>query len=167
MRRAARLALLLVALSGSEARAGTYDATPAAIQAVRQTYADVVNLAAQGALLQFRRDFSCPGTPDGTRTLWRDAAGRVRRYAFTGGTGDQALTVTEYFTPETRLAFTLIEAGATNGTTVETRVYFGPAGNVLRADERRVKGPGYPFAPFWTWITPLPEVAFNAPAPCP
>lgn len=165
MRRAALLALLTLTLG--TASAGTYDAGPAALQAVRQTYADVVKLAAQGALSPFRRSFGCSGAPDATRTLWRDSAGHVRKYAFTGGSEDQALTVTEYFTPESRLAFALIEAGATNGTTVETRVYFGPAGNVLRADERRVKGPGYPFAPFWTWLTPLPDVAFGAPSPCP
>ncbi|WP_424951876.1 hypothetical protein [Deinococcus sp.] len=161
----------LVMLAGSAANAGTsstgtYDAAPGVLAAIRQNYQSVTALVTQGKLLQIRRDFGCQGVLDSLRVIWKDGQGVIRRYTVQGGGSDSAMTVSQYYGPDGRLSFALVQAGAVNGTEIETRLYYGPAGNLLRQDERTVHGPGYPFGPVVERIVAFPDVAFTAPAPC-
>ena len=154
-------------LACSFALAGTYDASPQNLSIIRLNYLQVTQLAAQGQLLQVKRDFGCIGALDSLRIMWRDASGQTRKYMVQGGSDDSAVTISQYYGPDGRLSFALIEAGAVNGTHTETRLYYGPAGNLIKSDEKTVHGPGYPFGPLAEQVVQFPEVAFNAPSPCP
>jgi hypothetical protein len=160
------LLLWTVVSAGIGASAGTYDAAPDSLAAIRQNFQEVTRLVSEGKLLQVRREFSCPNVPDALRVIWKDGSGQVRKYMIQGGTSDQAATVSQFYDAAGHLSFALIESGAVNGTQTQTRLYYGAAGNVIRHDEKQVHGPGYPFGPQWQWVVHLPEVAFNAPPPC-
>ncbi|WP_425147231.1 hypothetical protein [Deinococcus sp.] len=164
-RRFCRLPLPLL-LAASLASAGTYEASPQALASIRQNYAQVTALAAQGQLLQVKRDFGCLNALDSLRVIWKDGSGQIRKYLVQGGSSDSAATVSQFYGPDGRLSFALIEAGAVNGTNSETRLYYGPAGNIVRMDEKTLRGPGYPFGPLWQRVVQFPEAAFNAPSPC-
>lgn len=140
-------------------------ASPEALALIRQNYTQVSELVAQGQLLQLRRTFACTSGGSALRVVWKDGSGVTRKYQFQDGTSDSAVSYSQFYGPDGRLSFALIEAGAVNGTKQETRLYYGPAGNVIRFDEKTVLGPGYPFGPLWQEVVPLPDVAFNAP-PC-
>ena len=146
--------------------ASIYAASPEVLAQIRGNYQAVTGLVAEGRLLQIKRDFGCENVPDTVRTVWKDPQGVIRKYTTEGGGSDSALTVSQYYGPDGRLSFALLQAGAVNGTEVEVRLYYGPAGNLLRQDERQVHGPGYPFGPIWQNVVQFPQVAFDAPAPC-
>ena len=158
--------LLAASLATPLAAAGTYDPTPQLLTGIRLNYAQVQALATQGQLVQVKRDFGCLNAPDSLRVIWKDGSGQIRKYTVQGGSDDSATTVSQFYGPDGRLSFALIEAGAVNGTNAETRLYYGPAGNIVRMDEKTVRGPGYPFGPLWQRVVQFPEAAFNAPSPC-
>ncbi|ULH15593.1 hypothetical protein MF271_02810 [Deinococcus sp. KNUC1210] len=164
---ARRFTVLALLLNFTAALAGTYDASPQNISIIRQNYVQVTQLAAKGQLLQVKRDFGCLGVSDSLRVLSKDRSGQVRKYTMQGGTDDSSVTISHYFGPDGRLSFALIEAGAVNGTQQEWRLYYGPAGNLLKLEEKTVHGPGYPFGPLWQQVVQFPEAAFDAPSPCP
>ena len=147
------------------ARAGTYDASPNLLAAIRLNYAEVTRMVSEGKMLKLTRDSGCLNVPDALRTAWRDGRGVIRKYTTEGGGEDSALSVSQFYGPEGRLSFALVQAGAVNGTQVEARLYY-PAGNLLRQDERTVHGPGYPFGPLIRNVVQFPDVAFDAPRPC-
>ena len=166
MRRLLLLGLLGWAPGCAGSAASIYAASPEALAQIRENYQAVTGMVAQGRLLQIKRDFGCQDVPDSARTVWKDPQGVIRKYTVQGGGSDSALTVSQYYGPDGRLSFALLQAGAVNGTEVEVRLYYGPAGNLLRQDERQVHGPGYPFRPIWQNVVQFPQVAFDAPAPC-
>ena len=147
--------------------AGTYDASAEALAAIRLNYQAVTRMASEGKMFKLTRDSGCLNVPDAVRTAWRDSRGVIRKYTTEGGGKDSALSVSQFYGPDGRLSFALVQAGAVNGTQVETRLYYGPAGNLLRQDERIVHGPGYPFGPLARNVVQFPDVAFDAPRPCP
>ena len=161
-----RAGLLAVLAAGSLAHAGTYDPSPATLATIRQNYQEVTALVSAGKLLRLSRVFDCGPALDTSRTVWKDSRGVIRRYTTEGGGEDSAASVTGYYGPDGRLSFALVQAGAVNGTVAETRAYYGPAGNLLKLDEKVVSGPGYPFGPLWQQVVAFPEVAFSAPPPC-
>jgi hypothetical protein len=146
--------------------AQTYAAAPEVLTAIRQNYQEITRLAAQGMLLQIKRDFGCLNALDSLRILWKDRAGIIRKYQVRGGSEDSATTVSQYYGPDGRINFALVEDGAVNGTQIQTRLYFGAAGNVIRSDQKMVHGPGYTFEPPWQKVVQFPETAFDAPSPC-
>ncbi|WP_407571056.1 hypothetical protein [Deinococcus altitudinis] len=165
--RVGRLVALAVLGSVSFTRAGTYDASPEVLSAIRLNYQAVTRMASEGRMFKLTRTFDCLNVFDAVRTAWKDGRGVIRKYTTEGGSEDSALTVSQYYGPDGRLSFALVQAGAVNGTQVETRLYYGPAGNLLREDERTVHGPGYPFGPPARNVVQFPDVAFGAPRPCP
>ena len=162
-----RLAALVVLAGVSFTQAGIYDASPEALAAIRLNYQAVTQMASEGKMLKLTRDSGCLNVPDTVRTAWRDSRGVIRKYTTEGGSDDSALSVSQYYGPDGRLSFALVQAGAVNGTQVEARLYYGTAGNLLRQDERTVHGSGYPFGLLARNVVQFPDVAFNAPRPCP
>ena len=162
-----RLMALAVLAATSFTRAGTYDASPEALAAIRLNYQAVTQMASEGKMFKLTRDSGCLNVPDALRTAWKDSRGVIRKYTTEDGVADSALSVSQFYGPDGRLSFALVQAGAVNGTQVETRLYYGPAGNLLREDDRTVHGPGYPFGPLLRNVVQFPDVAFDAPKPCP
>lgn len=108
-----------------------------------------------------------PPASETRRTIFRDPAGRIRKFVTEGGSDDSAYRLEHQYDERGRLRFVFGRSGAFNMTVVEHRLYFGDGGGLIWKD-RRQEGPGYTFADEWpdAFIVHDPLRAFAAPKKC-
>ena len=94
-----------------------------------------------------------------------DSRGTVRNYYYDSGSDDSMVRRDFYYDNNGKLRFAFIKGGAVNGTKIEHRIYFDPAGKRIWEIQKLVEGAGYTF-PRDTWpddeIVYDPIKAFNA-----
>lgn len=112
-----------------------------AILDVRDVWRSVLDAADAGELKQEPVTDPCL---EGVR--WRDGTGLVRIYVYSGGTGDSFYTVRQYYDDERRLRFIHVTASAVTDASLESKVWIGEHGEVLR-DDFKVEG-GWAFMNF-------------------
>ncbi|MGV3622764.1 MAG: hypothetical protein ACO1OB_18235 [Archangium sp.] len=83
----------------------------------------------------------CSGETMWEVTVFRDAAGAVRKLERVNGSEDHLQTVTSYFDLQGRLRFIFLEAGAVPDGHVEARWWFDDAGKVIK-QKRKAWGEG-------------------------
>jgi len=133
------------------------------IRAVRAMRSEVEKAVRGGKLGRRDTTLECPGAPLSFKTsVYTDRGGRVRRLVLDGGTSDQAATTYYLYDREGHLRHAIARRGAVNGTHEEEEVFYRVDGSILRQKQRRLEGPGYPFAP----ISPITHPADFARDPC-
>ena len=76
--------------------------------------------------------------------IGRDGQGRIRTLRLLGGSEDHGEVTTYYYDRQGRLRFAFGTVSAVNGSTVERRAYWRVDRSLIVADQRIVKGEGYP-----------------------
>jgi len=107
----------------------------------------------------------CEPYQDSVRIMQIDSRGTVRNYYYDSGSDDSMVRRDFYYDNNGKLRFAFIKGGAVNGTKIEHRIYFDPAGKRIWEIQKLVEGAGYTF-PRDTWpddeIVYDPIKAFNA-----
>lgn len=126
------------------------------IRQIRSLYSEIETAVTNGSLAQSGTR-SCDGSGEGgvsvEAVFYENAAGVIRKYVLSGGTGDSAADASYYYDEIGRLRFVFQSLRAVNGTEMETRTYFDEMGEVIYRDRRLKKGPG--------WAGGLPEDIFS------
>jgi len=87
---------------------------------------------------------------DCPHTIARDPEGAVRYYKRWEGSGDQGITIEQFYDRSGSLRFAFVRASASNETVEGYRVYFDPSGTRIWHNRKRVAGPGYTFPDTWS-----------------
>ena len=137
-----------------------------AVKEIREMYAEVRQLMDAKKLVRKEKHFEdCEPYQDAVRIMYADSRHTVRNYYVDAGSDDSLVRRDFYYDKDGKLRFAFIKGGAVNGTTIEHRIYFDPAGKRIWEIQKLVKGPGYTF-PQDTWpdddIVYDPGKAFNA-----
>ncbi len=122
------------------------------IRQIRSLYHEIETAVKNGSLEESATR-SCDGSGEGGSSVeaifYETAAGVVRKYVLSGGTGDSAADASYYYDEAGTLRFVFHSLRAVNGTEMETRTYFDATGATVYRDTRLKKGPG--------WAGGLPE----------
>lgn len=141
------------------------------IKAVRAVVQTVKTGLSRKSFKARTREFEyCEPYEDALRTLAIDAGGRVRYYENQAGSEDSSLKWEHYYDEAGRLRFVFITGGATNGSTLEHRIYFSEDGKRIWEEQKYTKGPGYTFPAVWPdeqLQRTNVSAAFAAKSPCP
>ncbi len=137
-----------------------------AVKEIRGIYAEVTQLVDSKKLSRKEKRFEdCEPYQDSIRVMHADGRAVVRNYYVDGGSDDSMVRRDFYYDKNGKLRFAFIRGGAANGTTIEHRIYFDPAGKRIWEIQKLVEGPGYTF-PHDVWpdddIVYDPVKAFNA-----
>ncbi len=75
--------------------------------------------------------------------LYRDKNNRIRKYRIEGGSEDSFSQIEYYYSITGKHRFTFESSSASNGTSIEKRIYLDEKGQLLYEDYRLLAGPGY------------------------
>lgn len=140
------------------------------IVAVRALYQEAQSLQTTDKLKEVKREFEfCEPGQDTSRALYTKAADEPRIYRYEGGSDDSSVTRELYYDTSGILRFAFITASASNGTTVEHRVYFSATAKKIWEIQKKTQGPGYTFPTTWPDADLIadPVSTFDSPNSCP
>lgn len=121
------------------------------LAAARAEFAAATSEEAAGRLNSRVRSFErCPPGETNFRELLVTASGAPRVYSDRSGSDDAGLRRRHVYDEQGRLRAAQIDAAASNGTRLQVRLFFDPAGRSLLQAQRLIAGPGYTFPLHWS-----------------